>query len=233
VLLIDIEANVGALELRVELPASDGTTVVVGPNGAGKSTLLLCLLGAIELERGELRLDDHVLYSDHDGIDVPMEDRRLGFVPQRYALFPHMTVAKNVGFGIANATAEERAARIQGLLDELGIGHLADRYPPTLSGGESQRVALARALAIQPRLLLLDEPTAALDVGARAKVRQFLAEQLGHLDIPTIVVSHDIEEVEAFAGRIAVIESGRIVQVGSLAELRDAPATDFVREFFG
>jgi len=223
---VDIEASIGELELKVKLPPAEGTTVIVGPNGAGKSTLLLCLLGAIELTRGKIVLGESVT-------GVPMEERKLGYVPQRYALFPHMNVSKNVGFGVRDCSQEERDKRVSELLGDLGIAHLADRMPNALSGGESQRVALARALAIRPRALLLDEPTAALDAGARKKVRQFIAERLKSVNVPTVVVSHDVEEVEAFGGRIAVIESGRIVQVGDLSELRANPATEFIKEFLG
>ena len=230
-LAIDVAADVGTLELRVKLPPADGTTVVVGPNGAGKSTLLRSLLGAVRPKRGEIRLGDKALFCHRTRIDVPIEDRRLGFVPQKYALFPHLSVADNVGFGIRGSSRQELDAKVEALLDDLGIAHLAKRRPPTLSGGESQRVALARAMAIDPRALLLDEPTAALDAGARRKVRKFLADRLSAVDIPTVVVSHDVDDVEALGGRVAVLEHGRIVQIGKLEELRAEPATEFVDEF--
>lgn len=230
-LAIDVAAVVGNLELRVTLPAHQGTTIVIGPNGAGKSTLLKSLLGAIKLSMGEITLDGHALYSADRRIEVPTEERRIGYVPQRYALFPHMTVSQNVGYGIRGVSRMERARRVRELLDDLGIAHLSGRRAPQLSGGESQRVALARAMAIAPRALLLDEPMAALDADARRRVRKFLSARLRAVGIPTVVVSHDVEDVEALGGRVAVLENGRIVQTGSLEELRAAPATPFVQQF--
>lgn len=229
-LAVDVEAAVGSLALSAALPEDGGTTVVVGPNGAGKSTLLECILGVVRPTGGRIALGGEVLFDAERGVDVPTEARRIGYVPQRYALFRHMTVADNVGFGVRGVSAEERRGRVRALLDDLDIAHLADRRAPSLSGGEAQRVALARALAIRPRALLLDEPMAALDAGARRKVRSFLAERLARVGIPTVVVSHDDADVRAFGGRVAVIEEGRVVQLGPHDELRRAPATEFVRE---
>lgn len=228
-LSIDIEARIGELDLRVQLPEHDGTTVVVGPNGAGKSSMLLTLLGAIRPLAGSIRLGGETLYDSASGTDRPTEHRRLGYLPQRYALFPHMTVAANVGYGVRDRA--RRARRVSELLEDLGIAHLGARKTRRLSGGESQRVALARALAIGPGALLLDEPMAALDAGARRQVRGFLAVRLRAIGIPTLVVSHDIEDAEVLGGRVAVLEQGRIVQLGTLDELRAAPATPFVSEF--
>lgn len=228
---IDVEADVGTLKLRAKLPAGEGTTILIGANGAGKSTFLKCILGVMRPERGKISLGDDALFCSETGVDVPTEHRRLGYVPQKYALFSHMNVSKNVGFGIRGMSRDARQKRISELLKDLGITHLADRKTTSLSGGESQRVALARALAIGPKALLLDEPMAALDASARRKVRQFLATRLDAIQLPTIVVSHDMDDVEMLGERIAVMEKGRIVQVGTLGELRREPATRFVREF--
>ncbi len=230
-LAIDVDADVGTLELRAQLPAHEGTTILIGPNGAGKSTFLKSVLGVIHPKRGSIELGGRSLFKSSEGVDVATEDRRLGYVPQRYALFSHMTVLRNVGFGIRGISRKEREERVMELLEDLGVAHLAGRKTPSLSGGESQRVALARALAIGPRALLLDEPMAALDAGARRKVRRFLSVRLRAIGIPTIVVSHDVDDVESLGGRIAVLESGRIVQVGDLEQLRKNPATPFVHEF--
>ena len=228
-LSVRVDADIGALELRAELPAHDGTTIIIGPNGAGKSTLLKAILGVVRPKSGKVTLSERVLFSADT--DVPTEERRLGYVPQRYALFSHMTVFDNVGFGIRGVDKSERKQRVMDLLSDLGIRDLAERKTTALSGGESQRVALARALAIRPQALLLDEPMAALDAGARRKVREFLGGRLKSIGLPTLVVSHDADDVSALGGRVAVLESGKIVQFGSLDELRDAPATPFVREF--
>jgi len=230
-LAIDVDAKIDDFSLQVELPASDSTTVLIGPNGAGKTTLLKCVLGVVTPTRGVIRLGDNELLCTESGTNVATEDRKLGYVPQRYALFSHMSVRDNVGFGIQGVDRETRSAQVSELLDDLAIAHLAERATPSLSGGESQRVALARALAIGPRALMLDEPTAALDASARRKVRQFLATRLDAIGIPTVVVSHDIEDVEAFGGRVAVLEKGRLTQLGNLDALRSEPATPFVEEF--
>lgn len=230
-LAIDLDLRRGSFHLQVALPAHAGTTVVVGPNGAGKSTLLECLLG-VQRPEGRIELGDRLLLASEEDVDVPPEARRLGYVPQRYALFRHMTVLRNVAFGIKAGSRAERAQRAHALLDELGIGHLAKRMPAALSGGESQRVALARALSIEPRALLLDEPLAALDVGARRRVRDFLASRFQEVGVPTVVVSHDLADAVALAERVVVLEAGRVVQIGSIEELRHEPASPFVSAFF-
>ena len=230
-LSINVHANLGAFKLRAQLPPIRGVTVVIGPNGAGKSSLFLSVLGAIKPLRGAISLGAQTLFCAQDKINVPMEQRRLGYLPQRYALFPHMTVAQNIGFGIRDCHGSERAARVAHLLQDLEIEHIAQRKTSVLSGGEAQRVALARALAIKPHALLLDEPMAALDAGTRRSVRRFLAARLAAVAVPTLIISHDIEDVESLAKQIAVLEAGAVVQSGTLTELRAAPATDFVRDF--
>jgi molybdate transport system ATP-binding protein len=230
-LSLDIRAVVGSFEVRVELPAHGGTTVIIGPNGAGKSTLLKSLLGVVTPDQGRIELGERVLFDAATGRDIPTEERRLGYVPQRYALFAHLDVKRNVGYGIRGLGRRERDARARELLDELHIAHLADRRISALSGGEAQRVALARALAIGPQALLLDEPMAALDAGARRKVRTFLRERLEASSLPTVIVSHDIEDAKVLADRVAVIDSGKVAQLGTFEEIESQPATEFVAEF--
>ncbi|MEO1174876.1 MAG: ATP-binding cassette domain-containing protein [Myxococcota bacterium] len=221
-------AQAGDLELDVGLDGLTGTTLIVGPNGAGKSSLLKVLLGVLDPSEGVLRVGDDVLFDRSAGVDVPIEDRCIGYVPQSYSLFPHMTARQNVEFGVGAAGA----ARVNELLDRLGVAHLADRKAKVLSGGESQRVAIARALAPDPRLLLLDEPMAALDPTARVEVRSFLAEILGVLSVPAIVVSHELDDVLSLGDKVAVLEAGRVVQAGTVHQVIAAPATDFTRAFF-
>jgi molybdate transport system ATP-binding protein len=233
VLTVDVRATIGALPLAVALATDGGPLIVVGPNGAGKTSALLLALGVLRPAAGRIVLDSDVLFDSATGTDVAAEDRRIGYLPQDYGLFPHLTAAANIEFALGcrgGARAGHRD-RARALLADLEIGSLADRRPATLSGGERQRVALARALAIEPRALLLDEPLAALDVGARRAVRGFLAATLARLGLPAIVVTHDAADAVALGDRIAVIESGRLVQTGSLADLRAAPASPFVAAF--
>jgi molybdate transport system ATP-binding protein len=222
-----IEGTVGRLQLALELEVTD-SLVLIGPNGAGKTSALLALLGARPVRRGRVTLGERVILDTAERIDTPIEARRLGYVPQDYALFPHLTVRENVLFG-HTARADEGAA----LLAELELEPLADRRVTALSGGEKQRVALARALVVQPHALLLDEPLAALDVHARREVRTFLARYLRELHIPTLVVTHDPADARTLGMRIAVLEAGSIVQLGTWAELCARPATEFVRQFVG
>jgi molybdate transport system ATP-binding protein len=228
---IELRGSVGALTIDLALSAAAGPTVIVGPNGAGKTSLLRMILGALPPVGGRVAIDGVVVFDRARGIDLPVEQRGIGFLPQRDTLFPHLDVLENVGYGMAAWQRAERAGRALVALRELGAEGLAARRPEGLSGGEAQRVALARALAPAPRALLLDEPLAALDVGLRREVRSFLAAHLRRLAIPTLVVTHDRADAEAFAAEIVVVEAGSIVQRGRLAELAARPATDFVRQF--
>jgi molybdate transport system ATP-binding protein len=228
---VELAGVIGSLTIALSFEAAAGPTVIVGPNGAGKTSVLMMILGALPPRRGRVILDGAVLFDRAAGVDVPIERRRIGFVPQRYALFPHLDVLDNVGYGIEGRTRAERSQRALAALRGLGAEALATRRPDELSGGEAQRVALARSLAHEPRALLLDEPLAALDVGVRREVRRFLAEQLRNLAMPAVIVTHDRTDAEAFGGELIVIEAGAAVQRGHLSDLAARPATDFVRQF--
>jgi sulfate transport system ATP-binding protein len=206
---------------------------LLGPSGSGKTTLLR-VVGGLELpEEGKL---------DFDGQDmtfVPARERRAGFVFQHYALFRHMTVAQNIAFGLDVRPSSRRparrdiAARVESLLKRMQLDGLGKRYPSQLSGGQRQRVALARALAIEPRILLLDEPFGALDAKVRKDLRQWLRALHDEMKLTTIMVTHDQDEALAMADRVAVMNDGRIEQVGPPSEVIGKPATPFVRDFLG
>ena len=231
----EVEGNIGALQLCAALRVAPGTLVLAGPNGAGKTSVLALLLGTLKATRGRIAVGSRLLYDQASGIDLPPEERGLGYLPQRSALFPQRTALGNVLFGLeAQKRREprtERESRARSLLDALAVGHLADRYPHTFSAGERQRVALARALAPEPCALLLDEPTAALDASVRGRVRAFLAQFLAERNLPALVVTHDPADAAELGQQVAILEQGRIVQQGTLAELRARPATPFVVEF--
>ena len=228
--------HLGALQLDVSMEGGDEPVTLIGPNGSGKTTLLRTIAGAHRPDGGVIRIDNADVFDSAAGIDLPPEDRRVGYVPQGYGLFPHLSVLDNVAFGwrarSPRATMQERRAGALLLLSRVDCAHLTDRRPLGLSGGEQQRVALARALAVEPRMLLLDEPLAALDAQARRAVRNYLAEHLAERSGPALVVSHDLRDVRALGGPVCVIESGRIVQRGFPDELAARPATDFVEAFF-
>jgi molybdate transport system ATP-binding protein len=225
-----VQKRLGALDLDVALAASDETMLIAGPNGAGKSTLLRLLLGVLRPDAGRIALEGSALFDSAARVDAPPEKRRLGYVPQDYALFPHLDVAGNVAFGLAGLPPAERRERVAQWLARLDLVPLAHRAPGALSGGERQRVALARALAREPRALLLDEPFASLDPGARRDLRASLRGWLRGWRLPALMVSHDPADAAA-ADRIAVLERGRLVQQGTLDELRRSPATEFVAAF--
>jgi molybdate transport system ATP-binding protein len=230
---VDVRGTIGNLAIELALRASAGPTVIVGPNGAGKTSALMMVLGALTPESGRVSLDGELLFDRARGVDVPVERRQIGFLPQRYALFPHLDVVGNVAYGIGQRTRAERTRQALAALQDLGVGALATRRPDDLSGGEAQRVALARALASKPRALLLDEPLAALDASLRRDVRRFLADCLRTLAIPTVIVTHDRADADAFDGEVIVIERGASVQRGRMSELAAHPETDFVRQFVG
>ncbi len=214
-----------SFRLEVALEVGAETVALVGPSGAGKTTVLRAIAGLFRPEEGMVAVDGRVWLDTEHGVDLPPERRSVGLVFQEYALFPHMTVAENVAYG--------GRQRVPELLETLGLARLARARPGELSGGERQRVALARALARDPSVLLLDEPLSALDVHTRAHVRAELRELLRRLRLPTIVVTHDFEDAAALGERIGVIVEGRIVQLGTAADLIAAPASPFVAEFAG
>ena len=214
-----------AFRVALDLAVGRETVALVGPSGAGKTTVLRAISGLTRPERGRIELDGTVLFDSEAGIDVAPERRRVGFVFQDYALFPHMTVEQNVRYA--------GGERVGDLLERLGIARLARAKPESLSGGERQRVGLARALARDPGVLLLDEPLSALDAHTRMAVRAELRELLESFDLPTLLVTHDYEDAAALAGRIGVLVEGRLLQVGTPAELIAAPADPFVASFTG
>jgi molybdate transport system ATP-binding protein len=232
VLAANFAIRLGAFDLEVALEVDDRGLVLVGPNGAGKTSVLLALLAARRPSRGRIAIASDVLFDSSDDIDRPTEERGIAYVPQSYALFPHLTAAQNVAFGI-RGPRHERSEKARSLLERLGVGSVADRRPAALSGGEQQRVALARALAPSPRAILLDEPLAALDVESRGSVRSFLVAELRALHRPFIVITHDRDDVRAFDAPVAVLERGRIVQRADPATLEASPATPFAARLFG
>lgn len=223
---IEIEARAGPLHLDLSITGDARPVAVVGPNGSGKTTLLRVVAGAHPAGAGRIVVDGDVWFDAVAGVDLAPDERSVGFVPQGFGLFPHLTVLGNVAFGAS------RDAAAQSLAD-LGCAHLADRRPAALSGGEQQRVALARALVTDPALLLLDEPLSALDALTRGTIRTVLAHHLRHPPRPTLVVTHDVRDVVALDAEVVVLDAGAVVQRGSVDALRRAPATPFVREFLG
>jgi molybdate transport system ATP-binding protein len=234
---VRVRARVGDLELDVELEGNARPVALVGPNGSGKTTLLRIVAGALRPDRGTVSLDGRTLFDSAAGVDLPIERRRVAYLPQGYGLFPHLRVVDNVAFGLAHGERpmgrDERRRVALAMLAELGVDGLASRFPRRLSGGEGQRVALARALVVDPRILLLDEPMAALDTAQRRKVRAFLASWLASQGRPAIVATHDVRDVVALGATVCGLDGGRVVQRGSVAELRAAPATEFLAEFVG
>jgi molybdate transport system ATP-binding protein len=230
VLEIGIARRIGPLDLRIDLSLRRETVLLVGPNGAGKTTLLRLLLGVLSPDEGRVALDGLALFDAGKGIDLAVEERQLGYLPQDYALFPNLDVIRNVTFGLAHLRQVDRAPRAIEWLERFGVAHLSRRFPAGLSGGERQRVALARALARNPRALLLDEPFASLDPVARRELRVSMRAWLHDWRLPSLVVSHDPADA-ALADRIAVVERGRVIQQGTLEELRRAPASSFVSAF--
>jgi ABC-type sulfate/molybdate transport systems ATPase subunit len=224
---LDIAVGLRSFELGVSLSIGSETVALVGPSGAGKTTVLRAIAGLRRPDRGRIALGDRVWFDANAKVDLPPERRSVGLVFQEYALFPHMTVRRNVAFGGAND------ARVAELLDRVRIAHLADERPAVLSGGERQRVAVARALARDPQVLLLDEPLSALDAHTRTIVRGELQDVLGTLALPTLLVTHDFRDAAALADRIGVMVDGRLRQEGTAAELVAHPADAFVASFTG
>jgi len=221
----DITVGLRSFALSVALEVGGETLALVGPSGAGKTTVLRAIAGLRHPDAGRIALGAETWFDAKTGTALEPERRSVGFVFQDYALFPHLAVRRNGEFG-----GRARAAE---LLERLGVAHLAADRPGTISGGERQRVALARALARDPAVLLLDEPLSALDAQTRADVRAELQDLFAELELPTLLVTHDFRDAAALADRVGVLVDGTLRQVGTPAELMDAPADAFVARFTG
>jgi iron(III) transport system ATP-binding protein len=245
--MIDIHALTKIFKSRGEVVrAVDGVDlcvhekeffVLLGLSGSGKTTLLRCVAGLEKADGGEIKLGDDVVSAPERDIFVPVEDRALGMVFQSYAVWPHMTVFENVAFPLANGKRKlprsKVRERVTGALELVQLAALADRPVPFLSGGQQQRVALARALAVEPRVLLMDEPLSNLDARLREEVREEIRNLATKLGITVLYVTHDQVEAMALADRIAVMSGGKILQIGAPEELYQSPQDRRVGEFLG
>ncbi len=231
-----VARTMGSLQLDVDLCVGDGEVLaLLGPNGAGKTTLLRVLAGLAGVDVGRIAIDGTVVDDPLAGRFVPAEHRSVGMVFQDYLLFDHLRVIDNVAFGICARGASRAGGRAEARrwLERVGLAERADARPPQLSGGQAQRVALARALATSPRLMLLDEPLAALDAAGRAELRHDLRTHLGEFGGSTVLVTHDPVDAFAIADRVAVLEGGRVTQTGSLDAVAAQPRSRYVAELVG
>jgi len=219
--------------LDVDWSAGGGVAALFGPSGAGKTLTLACMAGLLRPDAGRIVVDGRVLFDAAAGVDVPPQARRVGYVFQGYALFPHRTVVDNIGFGLRDRPRPERDRRVADIVARLGLGGFERRYPSELSGGQRQRVALGRALAIDPALLLLDEPLSALDAPLRAVLRNDLRAILNDWGTAAVVVTHDFSEAYRLGDRIVVYDGGRVVQAAPRAELLWQPASEAVARIMG
>ena len=230
----DVETRIGALALQMQLEVEEGEVVaLLGPNGAGKTTLLRAIAGLAPVEKCHVELDGMVLEDTPTGRYVPTENRPIGFVFQDYLLFPHLSVLDNVAFGLRARGHRDAARHAQEWVDRIGLTTRAAARPSELSGGEKQRVALARALATEPRVLLLDEPLAALDATTRVAVRRELRSHLASFRGVRLLVTHDPLEAAALADRLVVMEDGVHVQSGSPSEVTEHPRSRYVADLVG
>ena len=232
----DLRLQRGDFHLDASLEVEAGQTVVVlGPNGSGKSTLVEALAGLVRIDDGEILLDHSILERPRDGIHVAPRHRPVGVMFQGLWLFPRLSVLDNVAYGRWARGEPRRVARsaVRNLLEVLGVAALADRRPAELSGGEAQRVALARALAVEPRLLLLDEPLSAIDVENRARTRNVLQQALREFPGVRLLITHDPLEAQLFADHLVVLEGGRVAQAGPADQVRRHPRTPFVARLAG
>ncbi|AHF10963.1 MULTISPECIES: ATP-binding cassette domain-containing protein [Dehalobacter] len=198
-------------ELEAELEAENEILVLVGPSGSGKTTILKCLAGLKAPSQGIIQINDRIVYFSENKINCPSKERRVGYVFQEYALFPHMSVRRNILYGVSKEKRHAKPRAAEEMMEMLGILHLQNRYPQHISGGEKQRVALARALMTEPEIMLLDEPLSALDQETRSGLQQELKKIQSQWKIPFVLVTHDLAEAELLGDQIIRIDRGQSI----------------------
>jgi molybdate transport system ATP-binding protein len=223
----------GRFQLDVAFALEKGITILFGASGAGKTTLLDCIAGLTYPDQGRIAAGTRVLFDSEEAINLSPTERKIGYVFQDLALFPHLNVEGNVAYGLAGLKAEDRKSRVAGALESLRISDLRARRPAELSGGERQRVALARALVMQPSVLLLDEPLAALDMPVRMKIAEDLRSSIQALPIPVLYVTHSRDEVFMLGERMLMIERGKIIAEGTPHQVMSAPCSETVAQLAG
>ena len=229
----DIDLRLAEFLLQVRLRVDAGVLVLFGPSGAGKSLTLQCLAGTVRPDRGRVVVDGQALFDSAAAVALSPQERRIGYVPQNYALFPHLSVAENIAFGLRRSSQSAVEAEVRRLLSLLRLEGLASRRPAQLSGGQQQRVALARALAIRPRLLLLDEPFSALDAEVRDALRADLLRIQQQFNVGVVLVTHDVAETAMLADAVAIYDGGRVLQVGTRDQAFHQPASAVVARLIG
>ena len=228
-----LAAEGGDFELNVNFTLAAGITILFGPSGAGKTTLLDCIAGLTRPDDGRIAVGDRIWFDSHVGTDLPASERRVGYVFQDLALFPHLSVEANVAYGVHRMDDPERMRRVTSVLESLGIAQLGKRCPAELSGGERQRVALARALVTKPSILLLDEPLAALDLPVRMKIADDLRRSVQELPIPVLYVTHSRDEVFMLGERMLMLERGRVIAEGTPHQVMTVPRQETVAQLAG
>jgi molybdate transport system ATP-binding protein len=231
---VQVRRHLGkSFELDVEATLPAGITILFGPSGAGKTTLLDCMAGLVRPDAGRIATQEKILFDSALGINLSPQLRRVGYVFQDLALFPHLTVKANVEYGLSRVGSEQRKQRSTAILESFRIAHLCSRRPGMISGGERQRVALARALVIDPAILLLDEPLAALDAVSKSKIVDDLRAWNQEHRVPIVYVTHSREEVFALGERVMVLENGRRVAQGTPHQVMSAPRMETVAQLAG
>jgi molybdate transport system ATP-binding protein len=219
--------------LDVQFTTAHGITILFGPSGAGKTTLLDCIAGLTTPNSGKIAIADQILFDHSGGTNIPPQNRKTGYVFQDLALFPHLSVEKNIEYGLASLNQPDRRKKTEAILDSFRITNLRDRKPKEISGGERQRVALARALVTDPCILLLDEPLAALDASTKSKIIDDLRAWNAAHNIPILYVTHNREEVFALGDRVLVLENGRIIADGTPHGVMAAPRRESLAQLIG
>ncbi|HXZ95504.1 MAG TPA: molybdenum ABC transporter ATP-binding protein [Burkholderiales bacterium] len=218
-LSIDIERRLGNFQLQAKFDSASGVTALFGRSGAGKSMLVNVIAGLLRPDRGRVEINGATLFDSERGVDMPAQKRRIGYVFQEGRLFPHMTVRQNLVYGRFFTTARERYVGLDQVIGLLGLEHLLERRPAALSGGEKQRVAIGRALLSSPRVLLMDEPLASLDIHRKSEILQYIESLRGEVNIPIVYVSHAIEEVVRLAETMVLLSGGKVLAAGKLEDI--------------